>query len=250
MKTTGNTILITGAGTGMGLEAARQFSALGNTVIMVARNAERLDQEAAPLANAHTFVCDITDASQVEALLTYLRTEHPQLNMAFLNAGVTHSHRLFDGQNAYTYAAQEVETNFLSAIRLSQGLEPLLANKPKAALIITTSAAAYAPDISNPTYSATKAALHSLVASMRATLERNASPIAVVELVAPLVDSPFSEHVHSDQKMPASQVIEALIEGLEHDETDLRVGASEDLYQALRRSPEEAIQMANAFTNA
>lgn len=43
MRTTGNTILITGAGTGMGLEAARRFSKLGNTVLMVARNRERLE---------------------------------------------------------------------------------------------------------------------------------------------------------------------------------------------------------------
>jgi uncharacterized oxidoreductase len=250
MNITGNTILITGAGTGMGLEAARQFSELGNTVIMVARNADRLAEEAGSLRNAYTFPCDITDAAQVHFLLAYLRAEHPQLNIAFLNAGVTHNYRLFSETDAYAHAAQEVDTNFLSIIRLTQELEPVLADKAESALVITTSAAAYVPDVSNPTYSATKAALHSLVMSMRASLDRKNSPIKLFELIAPLVDSPFSQEVISDQKMPAKDVIEALIGGLEQDETELRVGASEDLYQALRRSPQEAMQLANAITNA
>jgi short-subunit dehydrogenase involved in D-alanine esterification of teichoic acids len=69
MKTTGNTILITGAGTGMGLEAAKQFSQRGNTIIMVARDKERLQAEAARLENATTFPCDIADEAQLGRLL-------------------------------------------------------------------------------------------------------------------------------------------------------------------------------------
>ena len=61
MKTLGNTIMITGARTGIGLETAELVAARGNTVIMMARNEERLRREAAGLPNAHPFACDIAD---------------------------------------------------------------------------------------------------------------------------------------------------------------------------------------------
>lgn len=248
MKTTGNTILITGAGTGMGLEAARRFSELGNTVLMLARNRERLEARAADLEHADTFACDITDEQQIEHLLEYVDEHHPQLNVAFLNAGVTNGYTLFGGEDAVAHAREEMTTNFISAVRLTHALEPRLAKTPEAAMIITTSGNAFAPDVGNPTYSATKAALHSYVQSMRLVLQRQQSTIRVFELMAPLVDSPFAEHVRSDGKVAPSEVITALIHGLEDDELELRVGVTEDLYQMLRRSPEEALMAVNALT--
>ena len=131
MKTTGNTILITGAGTGMGLEAAKQFSQRGNTIIMVARNKERLQAEAARLENASTFACDIADEAQVERLLRYLAEHHPGLNIIFLNAGVTHTYSLFGREDAFGHAQQEMTVNFLSAVRLTQELEPASASGPR-----------------------------------------------------------------------------------------------------------------------
>ena len=61
MNLSGRTILITGAGTGMGLVAAKALADRGNRIIMVARNAERLHEEAAKLPNAQAFACDIAD---------------------------------------------------------------------------------------------------------------------------------------------------------------------------------------------
>lgn len=248
MKTTGNTILITGAGTGMGLEAARQFDRAGNTVIMVARNGTRLRAEAAALTNAVAYPLDITDSTEIDQLIDYLRQEHPELNMVFLNAGVTNSYELFAAEDAYKYAAQEVETNYLSTVRLTQALEPLISPHPEAAFVVTTSAVAYAPDMLNPTYSATKAALHSFVQAARLVLQRRESSVQVFELVAPLVDAPFSAHVISDQKMPPEQVINALITGLENNELEMRVGLSETVYQDLRISAEKALQTVNGIT--
>ena len=248
MKLSGNTVLITGAGTGMGLEAAQQLDARGNRVIMVARNEERLRREAEALEHATAFACDISDETQVDALLAFLEEHHPELNVVLLNAGITHSYALFDGQDAYAYAEAEMRTNYLSAVRLTQRLAPALERHEEAALIVTTSGVAFAPDIINPTYSATKAALHSLVQSIRLQLERNGSRTRVFELMAPLVDSPFSAHVVSDQKVSPESVISALLAGLERDELELRVGISEDVYQALRASPDGALRAVNAAT--
>lgn len=250
MKLSGNTVLVTGAGTGMGLEAARRFSALGNRVVMVARNRERLEAAAAGLAGADPYACDIADPEQVAGLLSHLDQQHPQLNAVLLNAAVTHTYELFGPEDMVAHADEEMRVNYLSAVRLAQALEPRLARRPAAALILTTSGAALAPDISNPTYSATKAALHSLAQSMRLVLQRRGSSIQVFELMAPLVDSPFAKDVHSDQKVSPSFVIDALLTGLEQDRLEIRPGLTEDLYQLLRRSPEDALATVNAATNA
>jgi uncharacterized oxidoreductase len=114
--------------------------------------------------------------------------------------------------------------------------------------VITTSGVAFVPDIQNPTYSATKAALHSFVQASRLVLENKGSGIRVFELMAPLVDSPFAKDIESDQKMPPRKVAETLLAGLERDELELRVGQTEDLYRTYLKSPDEALTEVNALT--
>lgn len=249
MNVSGHTVLITGAGTGMGLEAARQLSARGNRVIMVARNEQRLRDEADRLDDAIPYACDITDASQVHDLFAFLDEEHPEMDVVLLNAGVTHTYRLFDSEDALAFAEVEMQTNYLAAIRFIEASVPRLERQDDPALIVTTSGAAFVPDITNPTYSATKAALHSLVLSVRLQLERNGSHIKVFDFMAPLVDSPFSAGVVSDQKMPAVTAIAELLAGLERDELELHVGLTAEIFQALRESSSDvALRAANAAT--
>ncbi|MFC0267935.1 SDR family oxidoreductase [Kushneria aurantia] len=250
MNISGNTILITGAGTGMGLAAAKAFASLGNRVLMVARNEKRLAEEAAHLPGALHFACDIADPAQVERLVQWAQSNAPELNVLFLNAGVTHTYRLFDGSPARDHAKAEMEVNFVSAVDLTHRFVPLLNGRTAPAIIVTTSGVVYAPDNTNPTYSATKAALHSYIQSMRFTLKKNGSPISLFELVAPLVDSPFSAGVVSDQKASPDEVIREMIDGLAEDRMDIRPVTSETLFDAWRRDPEEAQKMVNDATGA
>jgi uncharacterized oxidoreductase len=141
-------------------------------------------------------------------------------------------------------------TNYLSTVRLTQVFEPLLSGKSEPAFVITTSGAALVPDISNPTYSATKAALHSYVQSMRLTLQRRNSPIKVFEILAPLVDSPFAAAVDAPEKLPPAQVVTEVIEALGNDVLEIRPGPAEQLYHLYLQSPELALEAINAMTNA
>lgn len=247
MKTTGNTILITGAGTGMGLEAATQFSRLGNKVIMVARNEARLRAEAAKLDGAVPYPADISDRPSVGSLVRFVAEHHPELNMLFLNAAVTHFAPLFQDRDE-RLAVEEMNTNYLATLRLTQAFEPLLAQKPEAAMVVTGSGVAFGPDISVPTYSASKAAVHSLVQSLRLTLQRQRSPIKVFEMMAPLVDTPLAGPAPDEAKVPASVVIQALLQGLRDDELEMRVGFTDDIYQEMLRTPDGALQLVNAYS--
>lgn len=241
-------MLITGAGTGIGLEAAKLFDQHDNHVIMVARNGDRLAEEAGKLQHATPYACDITDPAQVEGLVEYVRDHHPGLDVVFLNAGVTHGYQLFSGEDALAHATDEANVNYLAAVRLTHAFEPLLRDKTDPAIIITTSGVALVPDVGNPTYSATKAALHSLCLSMRFVLERSCSPIKVFEVMAPMVDTPFAAHVSSDMKVPASDVAQAVLDGLAADDFEMYVGITADLYPLYLESPQEALRVINANT--
>jgi len=248
VKKSGNTVLITGAGTGIGLEAARQFTAGGSRVLMVARDAARLEQEASKLTGAQAFACDISDQDRVADLLLWVRSAHPDLNLVLLNAAVTHNYQLFGEQDASALAAQEMTTNYVSAVRLTQLLEPVISKNADPAFIVTTSGVALVPDVQNPTYSATKAALHSLCMSMRFVLDRDGSPVQVFEFMAPLTDSPFSEAVTSEAKATPADVVAQMLELLGRDIHEMHVGVVEDLHRTYLRSPQEALAVVNAAT--
>ncbi|WP_033292490.1 SDR family oxidoreductase [Amycolatopsis jejuensis] len=250
MKLKGNRVLVTGAGTGMGLEAAKQLTALGNEVLMVARNEDRLREEAARLANATVFACDLSDPAQIDALVAHVRANVPGLNWVFLNAGVTHTYKLFGTEDTIGHAAREMATNYLSAVRILTLLEPVLAQQADPAFILTTSGTALVPDISNPTYSATKAALHSLAQSARLTLERKGSAIKVFEILAPLVDSPFAKDVQSEHKLPPADVIRDVLADLGKDVYQIHPGPAVNLYRQFLESPEKALHLINQMTNA
>lgn len=248
MKTTGNTILITGGGTGMGLEAAKQFDAMGNTVIMVARNEERLKREAAKLNNASIIVCDLSIEDELDRLIKTVKNQYPNLNMVFLNAGIATNYKLFSRDDSYKISIDEMTTNFNSVVMLTQALAPMLAEKENAAIIITTSGVAFVPDLQHPTYSATKAALHSYTLSLRLVLEQKKSNIKIFELMAPLVDTPFAKAIVSDQKMPAGNVIEEMIAKLEINEHEMHIGLTKDIFEKSKESTQEALHFVNGIT--
>jgi uncharacterized oxidoreductase len=215
---------------------------------MVARNEERLKSEAGKLNNASYIACDLSDPDALESLVYEVKAKYPDLNLVFLNAGIATNYQLLADDGAYETSLKEMNTNFHSAVYLTHKLEPVLADKQEAAIIITTSGVAFAPDLLHPTYSATKAALHNYIQGLRLVLQRKKSPIALYELMAPLVDSPFSAAVHSDLKVKPEEIIEDMVEAIAKQNFEIRPGLTEEIYKAFLRSPQEALMMVNAAT--
>ena len=90
----GKVILITGASTGIGADAARVFAAEGAEVVLVARSRERLDALHDELtgagARATVAVADVVSAEQLAAAVDLALARHGRLDGAFNNAGTTH----------------------------------------------------------------------------------------------------------------------------------------------------------------
>jgi len=245
MKTTQNTILITGGSAGIGLEMAKQFSEQGNHVIILGRNEERLKQAAVKLPNVTAIVCDVTRESDVDALVSRITKEYPNLNVLINNAGSVAVYKLGANANAFEHASEEMLTNYLSVIGLTEKLLPLLDAHKEAAVVNVSSIVAFVPGINMPTYSASKAALHSYTQALRLTLEKTGSAIKVFELMPPLVNTEFSQAIGGANGIPPADVATHLLSAIEKDEYEIHVGVTANIYQLFLSSPAQAMAALN-----
>jgi uncharacterized oxidoreductase len=243
MKTSQNTVLITGGSAGIGFEIAKQLSAKNNRVIIVGRNAERLQKAAGQLQNVTSITADIADAVDVDKLVSQLNKDFPSLNMVINNAGYATLNSIVNDSDIFDKAGAEMHTNYLSVVRLNQKLLPLLQNQQESAIVNVSSIVAFVPGRLTATYSATKAALHSYTQALRLALAD--TPVKVFELMPPLVDTEFSAEIGGHNGIPASQVADEFVAGLETDNYEIRVAGTEQLYQLFLSSPAEALKVMN-----
>jgi len=231
MKTTNNTILITGGSAGIGFEMAKLFSEAGNQVIITGRNKERMDKAIAKLKNTTDIVSDVTNAEDVDKLVAQLQRDYPDLNIVINNAGNAYYYNMTEpGINAFEKAGEEMLTNYLSIIRLNEKLLRLLKQQSEAAIVNVSSIVAFAARANAlPTYGASKAALHSYTNSLRILLEE--TPVKVFELMPPLVDTEFSAVIGGAANgIPPKEVAEALITAMQRDEYEIHVGKTAEIF--------------------
>ena len=205
MKTNGNTILITGGGSGIGRALAASFHALGNRVIIAGRRPAVLDEVTRAHPGMASAVLDIEDPAAIRRFAAQLTAAHPALNVVIHNAGIMKPEKLVEAQDAVAEAT--IATNLLGPIRLNNALLPHLLRQKSAAVMTVTSGLAFVPLAACPTYSATKAALHSYTESLRAQLR--GTSVQVLELAPPYVQTELmGAHQASDPlAMPLTDFI-------------------------------------------
>ncbi len=187
MKTTDNTILITGGGSGIGRGLAEAFHALGNQVIIAGRGQKRLDETTAANPGMKALTADIADADSIRALAAQVTQGYPEFKVLINMAGVMKNEKLRDQAEALDDMEATVATNLLGPIRLTAALLPALLKQPRSTVINVSSGLAFVPLAMTPTYCATKAAIHSYTQSLRYQL-RDTS-VEVLELIPPYVQT-------------------------------------------------------------
>src|SRR5258708_20151869 len=85
MKLRSNTILITGGGSGIGYELTKQFTALGNTILITGRDQAKLDRAKAAFPKVHTFQSDVSDPKAIPILYEKITKKFPDLNILINN---------------------------------------------------------------------------------------------------------------------------------------------------------------------
>jgi uncharacterized oxidoreductase len=161
MNITNKTVLITGGGSGIGFEIAKLLSEKNNQVIITGRSEDRLQKAAAQLKNVKIIAADITDEASVEKLVAQINNDYGKLDVLINNAGNADLNNLAKETNTYQKAKVEFDTNFFAVLRLTDKLLPVLRSQDEAAIVNVSSILAYVPASDIPTYSASKAALHS-----------------------------------------------------------------------------------------
>lgn len=232
MKTSGNSIFISGGSAGIGFEIAKLFSEKGNKVIINGRNKDRLDKALLQLRNSVGIQGDLSIESERLRIAGILRSEHPDLNMIINNAGEAYAYSLAEAKGAYQNAQKEINTNYITIIHFTELLLPFLIEKIDAAIVNVSSVVALIPGTGAPTYSASKAALHFYTQSLRKSLT-SVSSLKVFELMPPLVNTEFSAGIGGANGLPPREVAEELLLGIGKDQLDVPIGRTKVVYGAI-----------------
>ena len=156
---TSNTVLITGASTGIGAAYAERFAARGHDLVLVARDITRLEALAARLREHHAVSVDIlpadlTQTADLAAVEARLRDD-ASIGTLVNNAGAAQSGGFIE--QSTDSVAQLVALNTTALVRLASAIAPRLAAAGNGAIINIGSVVGLAPEFGMTVYGATKA---------------------------------------------------------------------------------------------
>ena len=215
MKLTGNTILITGGGSGIGRGLAEAFHHLGNQVIIAGRRQSILDQATAVNPGMQAVTLDAADPVAIREFGITISERFPALNVLINNAGIQTPEDLRKQPEELADCEAMVTTNLLGPMRLTAALLPLLQRQQDSTIINVTSGLAFLPGAFVPTYSATKAAMHSYTLSLRYQLREKTN---VLEVIPPYVQTDLGpNHGKDSRAMPLNEFISEAIAILRND---------------------------------
>lgn len=185
MKLSGNTILITGGSSGIGLALAQRFLARDNEVIICGRSEERLQEAKEKYPALHTICCDVAQRDDRIALYNQVISDFPAINVLINNAGVQHNLDLKDAD--FDICELEIATNLEAPIHLATLFVRSFLSKEDSYIINVTSRLGFMPPIWVPVYGATKAGMHSFTFTLRQQLLD--TPISVIEVVPTAINT-------------------------------------------------------------
>ena len=225
MKLSKHKVLVTGGGSGIGLEIAREFVRRGNSVAIAGRNIEKLRIAQSTIAAQAAIRCDLSEKYSVPKLVAETKKSLGGLSILINNAGIQHNYSFVDtnSNEVLLDAAEEIQVNFTSLVSLTSACLPMLRENKSAAIVNISSGLALTPKASAPVYCATKAAVHSFSQALRYQLESDLSNVRVFEVLPPLVDTAMTKG-RGEDKMSAEEVASEVLSGLRSNRTEIRVG--------------------------
>ncbi len=220
MKISNNKILITGATAGIGKALTETFFKLDNQVIAIGRNKERLNELAELDERIIPFQCDISKQSEIDRLILFVEQEHQDLNILINNAGIQHNYNFLEEPQLLYKIEHEVNVNFLSPLKLTALLLPVLEINENSAIVNVSSGLALVPKMDAPIYCGTKAGIHIFSKSLRYQLE---DKIKVFEIIPALVDTAMVAG-RGKGKIPPQKLVDEFIKAFKKDKYEVRIG--------------------------
>lgn len=248
MKTTENTVLITGGATGIGVALAEAFLKEGNEVIICGRREHKLLEAKERLPKIHFKVCNVANHKDREALYNWVVMNFDRVNILINNAGVQREIDFRKGTTDLLNRNDELEINLQAPIHLSALFIPHLLKQENAAIVNISSGLAFTPFARVPVYCATKAALHSFSWSLRHQLKD--TTIKVFEIAPPIVDTELDQgaredRAQTDRGIKPEEVAESTLKALAENTFEVAIGKAAFLRAGARTEPEQTFQMIN-----
>ncbi|MEH7417558.1 SDR family NAD(P)-dependent oxidoreductase [Neobacillus drentensis] len=242
MKMTGNSILITGGASGIGLAFAERFLERGNEVIIVGRRKEKLREVKERFPSIHTKVCDVSKQEERIRLFEWAAKEFPQINVLVNNAGIQQRVNLLNPKEDWDYYRNEISINVEGPIHLTMLFTPHLQKHVEAAIVNVTSGLAVMTGVWVPVYSATKAALHSFTTSLRHQLEE--TNIEVIEILPPAVNTDLGGVGLHTFGAPLTDFADTIFAELDKGEVEIGFGGTKERLHASREDIMQGIKRA------
>ncbi len=211
----GKSALVTGANRGIGKAFVEELLAAGaGKVYAAARKPESLtdvvangDGRVVPIALDVTDIDAIRDAAAL----------HSDISLLINNAGIAAFEGLIDA-NSVDAARAEIETNYFGTLNMIRAFAPVLASNGGGAIANLSSIAAYVNFPALGSYSASKAAVHSLTQGVRAELA--AQKTLVVGVYPGPVDTSMAAGIPMDKTSP-NVVAQVVLDGIETGQEDI-----------------------------
>jgi uncharacterized oxidoreductase len=221
MKLTGRTVLLTGGGTGIGRELARQLADRGNDVLICGRRFEALSETSSTSNDIHPYRCDLTSSEDIQSMLGAIERDGHRVDTLISNAAILSFDSLREGFDLQE-AKQIIGANLLGPIELTQRMLETLRARPDPTIIIVGSPAGLGPLAGTPIYSTSKAGLHAYALCLRYHLD---GEIRVIEVFPPMVDTPMLSE-KKWKKMSADECARRMIRGIERGQEEVWIGES------------------------
>lgn len=234
MITTGNTVLITGGSSGIGLALAKRFLQLSNKVIITGRNKNKLEEVNNAFPEIITFCGDLTDKNSLDELVLFMEQQYADLNILINNAAVQYNYNFADERELTYKIDYEVAANITAPIKLTGLLLPLLLKNSNSAIVNVSSGLFIAPKKSASVYCASKSAIHSFSKTLRYQLEH--TDTKVFEIIPALIDTPMTEG-RGKSKISPEQLTDEFFRNFEKDKFESYIGKTKLLKYINRLSP-------------
>lgn len=244
MKLNNNTILITGGTSGIGLALAKKLDELGNQIIVLGRNAKRLEYAKQTNPNFATYQADVSKPDSLSDLQEWITINYPKLNMVINSAGTMQAYDLFDPEVSPSDLITDIQTNLIGTITIDKLLLNQLINQPESLILNVSSGLANLSSAAHPTYSASKAGVHMFTDALREQIlftQRN--HVHVMELVPPLVgETNLEANITSDASgsMRLVDLVDVTIKGIASNKIRVNAGYAKLMRKAGQIAPDRA----------
>jgi len=250
MNVKGNTVLITGGATGIGLSLVKEFVKAGNKVMICGRRQDKLNEAKKTFPTIYTGQFDLSLYKERANLFNWIKEDFPNLNILINNAGIQRMIDFRKGIETLKTIDNEIAINLEAPIELCAYFIPLLQAQKESAIINITSGLGFIPSVAMPVYSATKAALHSFSVTLRRQLKDTS--IKVFELIPPMVDTDLDKGERKKRGLTyfgitPEQTARESFEAIQKDEYEFAVGEAKNFRTGAKENFEEHFDRMNKY---